>query len=529
MQSFQSRHGAVSLGDSNLSRNFASQWCVVLSALFACASVSAAELAALRAAASSITSDELKSHVDVLADDSFEGREAGTRGGHAAGGYLVKQLQSRSLKPAGENGTYFQTFGNGYRNVLGMIEGSDPDLKQEVIVVAAHYDHVGYGSRSNSYGPWGYIHNGADDNASGLSGLLEAIDALLAMKPAPKRSLLFAFFDGEEKGLLGSKQWIADPSLSLKRVVFMINIDMIGRMQNERIELYGSRSARGLRRLVSESNSLTGLKLDFNWEMKENSDHYPFFAQRIPTLMMHTGLHSDYHRPSDDANRLNLVGMQSAAQFLFATAYELATRPEAYAFRPEAFNEYPSLKESLEQPLPHSQPRLGVIWKKNESDQPGLVVEEITPNSPAHRADLRPGDRLLRFANKPVLDAQEFRSDVLMAASPVEVTLERPGAEKPIDLKIELAGSPTRIGISWREDAAEPGTVLLTQVVFGSPAYTAGLTNRDRIYSVGGQPFRTSNELHKLLTTSPSPMELVVERDGQVRTVALVLPSVGGG
>jgi S1-C subfamily serine protease len=169
---------------------------------------------------------------------------------------------------------------------------------------------------------------------------------------------------------------------------------------------------------------------------------------------------------------------------------------------------------------------LGVTWKKETSDQLGLVVEEVTPNSPAHRADLRAGDRLLRFADRPVQDAQEFRIDVLMAASPVTVTVERPGTEKPIDLKIELAGSPTRIGIAWREDSAEPGTVLLTQVVFGSPAYNAGLSNRDRIYSVNGQSFRTSSELHNLLTTLPSPLELVVERDGRLKTVSLVLPPV---
>jgi S1-C subfamily serine protease len=270
---------------------------------------------------------------------------------------------------------------------------------------------------------------------------------------------------------------------------------------------------------------LTALKLDFNWEMKENSDHYPFFAQRIPTMMFHTGLHSDYHRPSDDTNRLNLLGIQQAAQFLFATTYELSTRLEPYSFRAEAFNEYPALKDSLERPLPHAQPRLGVIWKTKDASQPGLVVEDITHNSPAHRADLRVGDRLVRFANKPVLDPQEFRSDVLMARSPVVITLERQGAEKPIDLQLELAGSPTRIGISWREDAAEPGTVLLTQVVFGSPAHAAGLSNRDRIYSVGGQGFHTSSELHKLLTTLPSPMELLVERDGRIRTVSLALPS----
>lgn len=485
----------------------------------------AAELAALRAAAESITSDELKSHVDVLADDSFEGREAGTRGGYAAAGYLAKQLQSRSLKPTGEDGTFFQSFGRGYRNVLALLEGADPDLKREIIVLAAHYDHVGYGSRSNSYGPWGYIHNGADDNASGISGLLETIDALLSIHPAPRRSVLFAFFDGEEKGLLGSKQWVAQPTVQLGNVVFMLNVDMIGRMQNDRIEVFGARSGHGLRRLLSESNGLTGLKLDFTWEMKENSDHYPFFSRRIPTLMLHTGLHADYHRPSDDVNRLNLVGMQQAARLMFAVIYELATRSELSKFRSESFNEYPDLKQSFEQPLPHPQPRLGLIWKTPDASEPGLVVDEITSGSPADQARIRVSDRLLRLADKPILNEQQFRLDILNAKSKIAISLQRPGVDKPIDVQVELAGSPSRIGISWREDDAEPGTVLLTQVIYGSPAQLAGLANRDRLYSVAGRPFHSSNELHTLLTTLPSPLELVVERDGRLRTVSLPVPN----
>src|SRR5207247_2064991 len=127
------------------------------------------------------TADELLDHVSFLADDVLEGRETGSRGGRAAGGYLAEQLRKTGLTPMGDSGSYFQAFGSGSRNLLGLVEGSDPDLKHDVIVIGAHYDHVGYGNRRNSYGPFGYIHNGADDNASGVSALLELADAFIRL------------------------------------------------------------------------------------------------------------------------------------------------------------------------------------------------------------------------------------------------------------------------------------------------------------------------------------------------------------
>ena len=506
-------------------RRFATLYWFILVLVVASRSV-AAELAGLRSAAESITAKELQAHVDVLADDSFEGREAGTRGGHAAGGYLVKQLQSRGLKPAGDEGTYFQTFGYGYRNILGLLEGSDPELRREVIVVAAHYDHVGYGSRTNSFGPWGYVHNGADDNASGISGVLEVIDAVVAMGTPPRRSILFALFDGEEKGLLGSKQWAATPTLPWDRVAFMINCDMIGRLTEDRVEVFGSRTAYGLRRQICECNRLTNLKLDFTWELKDNSDHYSFFARNVPVMMLHTGLHNDYHRPSDDAHRLNAQGMQEVARLLFVLTYELADRPSLGKFRSEAHQEYPQDKDALESPLDHPAPRLGVVSEKTTGDKPIIRVAEVTYGTPAHRAGIEVGDRWVRFAGKPVEDLAQFRLDILTAKSPVDVEVERSGSEKPLTIRVELAGSPIRIGVSWREDAAETGTVVLAQVVYGSPAQLAGLAVGDRIYQVNDQTFRTGTELQQLLHTLSGPLKLIVERDGRLRTAVIHLQPV---
>ncbi len=158
----------------------------------------AIEANARSAAIESVTTDEVKGHVGVLADDTFEGREAGSRGNRAAGIYIVERLKKLGIAPAGSNGSYYQT-GPKSNSILGLVEGSDPQLKDEVILVGAHYDHVGYGSARNSYGPIGYIHNGADDNASGVAALLEIADAVAHLPEKPKRTILFAFWDGEEK------------------------------------------------------------------------------------------------------------------------------------------------------------------------------------------------------------------------------------------------------------------------------------------------------------------------------------------
>src|SRR5947208_11154718 len=163
--------------------------CLAVAALVAqliCSSAQAADRAALATAAASITKDELKTYVDVLADDTLEGRETGSRGARAAANYVFKAFEKLGAAPAGDGGTYFQSFNASSRNVLSIVEGSDPRLKDQTIVIGAHYDHVGYGSSRNSYGPIGYIHNGADDNASGVAGLLEVLDAVKHLSEAPR-------------------------------------------------------------------------------------------------------------------------------------------------------------------------------------------------------------------------------------------------------------------------------------------------------------------------------------------------------
>ena len=409
--------------------------------------VLAAEKAtAYQAALDTIVAQEMGQTVDDLAGPEFEGREAGSPGGRAAGDYLAEQLRKLPLKPAGKMQGYFQPFGNNYRNILALLPGSDPSLKDQTIVVGAHYDHLGHG-RPRDNNPPGTIYPGADDNASGTSGVIELARAFSSMPIAPRRSILFICFDGEEKGLLGSKYWTASPTLPLSRVNFMLNMDMIGALRAERVLVFGSRTAAGLRRMASLSNVDGGLTLDFSWQMIANADHYSFYEQGIPTLFLHTDLHERYHRPTDVAAKINRDGMKRVGRLAFAILYEMAEGP--------------------------LQPRFRAVARAENED--------------AHRR--------------------------LEAAEPIT---RAPG------------DPPMRLGIAWRTDDAEPDTVVVCHVAAGSAAAAAGLRVGDRIYRVGGRDFADDTAFVNLARTLPGPLELLVERDGRLRTVVLHFAGEGG-
>lgn len=403
------------------------------------------------AAMNSITEDELYKHVEVLADDVYEGRGAGSRGGHAAAQYLLGQLKLEGLKPAGDNGDFVQTCANDGRNILVLLPGDDPLVEKEVIVVGAHYDHVGYGKSNNSFGPYGQIHNGADDNASGTSALLEMIEAFATSGLKTRRSILFAFWDGEERGLVGSKHWIAHPTLPIERVKLAITIDMVGRLRDERLLVLGTRSGYGLRRLFCNTVD-DPLWLDFSWELSANSDHWPFLEHGIPIALIHTGLHSDYHRPTDDVEKINRGGMREVSRYLLASVIRVANEDRLPKFRVSAKRETEKMRRAMEQPLPAASL---TTWP----------------------------------ANLP----------------------------------------PPRLGITWRDDEAEPGSVLLTRVVDGTPAAAAGMQPGDRIDELDGQPFTDGAALrtaiHSLLDAGHPELTMLIERRGHMRTVTVKLPS----
>ena len=440
----------------------------LLAAMIAAAAVAASTPAVfaaelMAAARLSIRADDAKRHISALADDALEGREGGSRGGRAAGSYVVSHLEKLGLEPAGDNGSYYQQFG-GMRNILALARGSDPSVAHELIVVGAHYDHVGYGNSGNSYGPFGFVHNGADDNASGVAGLIEVAEALQHLPNRPRRPILFAFWDGEEKGLLGSYHFVRvrPAMLAPMSVVFSVNLDMIGRLRGERLEVYGARTSEGLRTAVVRSNNRQGaaaLELAFDWAIEEDSDHYPFIAAKIPTVMFHTGLHDQYHRPSDDVQLINFDGIEPVARLTLDFVTELANEQgSSRSFRPQSRSESDATKKALESqahgepapaialqpsqtangqvtPAAPQRPRWGIGTRADAGEPLNPIVVRISAGSPAAMAGLALGDRVVAIDGGDVLSQADMVARLAAAGGCVALDVDRKGRIVRLEMK----------------------------------------------------------------------------------------------
>lgn len=500
--------------------------------------------AAIEGAIATITDGEVREHAGLLADDTLEGRAAGSRGGIAAAKYIEKKLKEAGLEPAGDRGSYIQRFNPGYQNVIGMLRGTDPKLRDEYIVVGAHYDHVGYGNRSNSNGPFGYIHNGADDNASGVAALLEIIDALHRSGWQPRRSIVFAFWDGEEINLLGSRHWVRQPTVPRAGVKLAINADMVGRLTNGRLEVAGTRTAEGLRHLFSSPRLPDDLRLDFTWEYKENSDHWPFYVDDVPSLLIHTGLHGDYHRPSDDFEKLNIAGIQKTAAYMLDVICRAADAESLPEFRPASRSESASMRSQRETPLAPLPPRLGLRWlwipnaegkipdesrkaSDAESQHSGTMrVTEVTAGSAADKAGIKVGDLIVAADGQPLPVESYLPAAVLSAQESIKLEIVR-GEESPQTIDVALDGQPSSIGFSWRPDSASPGAVFVTRVIPYSPAARAKIGVHDRIYGVEGEPFADQEALlqrvRELIDAGAETITFEVETAGRLRPVEVDL------
>lgn len=468
-----------------------------------------------------ISSDELKRHIDFLASDTLQGREAGTQGNYAAGAYIVAQLRKSDIRSASDDGDYFQYFYPNFRNILAVIPGSDEQLKDEFILVGGHYDHVGFGNRSNSRGPFGVVHNGADDNASGTAGILEIAEALAGLQQKPKRSILIAFWDGEEKGLLGSRHYADYPVIPLSQIKLHLNADMIGRLRPEGLEISGWRTAVGSRNLLSNQNH-DEIKLRFMYSYKPESDHWPFFEHKVPSLMLHTGKHDDYHRPSDDTHLLNLDGIRRVSQFMLRCAVAAADSPKLPAFQEWSPEASAVFTEVFEKPTLGQPSRLGVTYDGKLAKDGVIQVTSVVSDSPANAAGLQVGDNVLALNDRTVKEAPDFRTLVMTAPAKTVFSIRRQGTE--LKIPVALRGDPMLFGFRWTMDDAEPGSVIVTQVATASPADIAGLKPQHRIRAVNGRKISDRDSFRKLLATTQNPVLLEVEFDGRFASLSVERP-----
>lgn len=325
-----------------------SMLCVSLVAslvMFSCASNNLSyEGKAFKNAYASIKAEELKKNLMVIASDEMQGRDTGSEGQKAAGKYMINFYKNLGISYPKALGSYYQIVPKEAlktrrgdlpesENILAFIEGTEKP--EEIIVVSAHYDHVGTKD--------GVVYNGADDDGSGTVAVMEIAEAFQEAKKVgkgPKRSILFLHVTGEEHGLLGSKYYSDNPVFDMKNTVVDLNIDMIGRSDKENegkdyVYVIGSEMLSSQLKVINEAANKITHNLELNYKYDDpndtqrlyyRSDHYNFAKHGVPVAFFFDGIHADYHQPTDDPEKIDYPLLQKRAQLVFATAWELANR-----------------------------------------------------------------------------------------------------------------------------------------------------------------------------------------------------------
>jgi aminopeptidase YwaD len=371
--------------------------------------------------------------VRFLADDRQEGRGVGTTGLGRAGAYirdgfartgLQTSFQDFTVPPDAPAVLHTALGGTATRNVVAILPGSSPALRGEVVVIGAHYDHLGLGGfGAMDPDSTGRVHNGADDNASGTAALLE-IARLLARRH-PARTIVFVAFSGEELGTLGSSYFVLHPvPQPVDSIYAMLNLDMVGRLRSARLLALGAATAKEFPSLLDSLNTPPRFDLRASGDGWGPSDHSAFFAARRPVLHFFTDLHEDYHRSTDDWDKINATGLAQVAQFVADLAWALATRPGPLTFvdapRPQAtaggsgYGAY-----------------LGTIPDMTGSPG-GVRITGVRAGSPAEQAGLKAGDVITAIGAKVVANLYDM-TDALrshQAGDTVVIVVQRAGAEQ---------------------------------------------------------------------------------------------------
>jgi hypothetical protein len=301
-------------------------------------------------AVSEINEGDLKKHMNYLCADGLEGRMSGKKGNRLSAEYVEKQLSGYGMKTKRQRfsisranpGPKNETGDDWCENIIGWIEGNDSALKEEVMVVGAHMDHIGYGPQWSSARNQGLkIHPGADDNASGTTGLLEIARAHGKMKRQIKRTTIFIAFSGEEMGLIGSRHYCNNPLFpesnpSISKHIFMLNMDMIGRLNSGKTEVgFGDTEQINpdLKGAMQELSAKYPFAREITGSGSGGSDHASFAAKRVPVCILHTGQHAQYHTPQDTVDRINFTGMTKVVKYATELAWLIGqgARPKAYS------------------------------------------------------------------------------------------------------------------------------------------------------------------------------------------------------
>jgi hypothetical protein len=384
----------------------------------------------------------MKADVEWLAAPEREGRGAGSRGLDAAASYISERFARLGLSPlapgASGDGRYFQPFSMTgetgaplpARNVIGVLPGTNSALSGQALIVSAHYDHLGFGWPDARAGAKGQLHPGADDNASGVAVMLEL--ARLMAEAKPERSVIFAAFAGEEAGLQGSRHYVKAAQapgapFALSGHIADLNIDTVGRLADGKVTIFGTGSARELPFIFMGASAVTGIPTQAVAQEINASDHTAFLEAGVPAVQLFASVASDYHRPSDTADKIDYAGLGKVAAILKEAADYLAARAEPLNFSGSVAAAQPS------RPAAPSAPRraaTGIVPDMTDQGE-GVRVGSVQPGSGAANAGLKPGDRLLALGGVKVSNLRAL-ADALRDLAPgqtVDVEFARDAAK----------------------------------------------------------------------------------------------------
>ncbi|MEM7245833.1 MAG: M20/M25/M40 family metallo-hydrolase, partial [Acidobacteriota bacterium] len=376
---------------------------------------------------------KLMSHVEWLAAPEREGRGLGTAGGAAAAEYVARAMAEIGLQPGGDDGTWFQSFtvsdGPGgrpvtARNVVGVLPGSKDSWGEQSVVLGAHHDHLGRGWPDVHSGDEGRIHPGADDNASGVAVLLE-LARVLVSEGGGSRNLVVVAFGAEESGRHGSRHYVKNPTLPLDQVHSMINLDAVGRLFGGKLSVHGTGTADEWPHVFRGCGYVTGVEPKIVPGGAEGSDQASFIDEGIPAVQVFTGVHADYHRPSDTADGIDGAGLVSVAAFVKEAVGFLLERATPMASRIEGAMAAPTTRPAS---AGSRRVSFGTVPDFGWEGQ-GVRIESLVAGGPAEAAGLAAGDVLLSIAGEPLTDLRGF-SGLLKKLKPgqaVETVLLRNG------------------------------------------------------------------------------------------------------
>lgn len=365
------------------------------------------------AKAQKVDPKDVYEHISYLADDKLKGRRTGSRGAKLAGKYIVQNFKDAGLEPYGNRGYYYEVELKNRknphdlkskefelidaRNIVGFLNND----AEYTIVVGGHYDHLGLGHDNNSLeaNSKGEIHNGADDNASGVAGIIELAYALSENNIKENYNFLFIAFTGEELGLLGSKKWCDDPTLELSKVNCMFNMDMIGRLDpdTKRLLVSGTGTSDKWLKNINASNNYFSLKLDSSGTGP--SDHTSFYNNNIPVLHFFSGQHSDYHKPSDDIEKINLEGTVKIIEFIYSIIMKTNDESKLKFYKTKTKM---SGKKSAKFKV-----TLGIM-PDYTADVTGLRIDGIIEDRPAEKAGILRGDIILKMGEVTINDIYDY-------------------------------------------------------------------------------------------------------------------------